>query len=248
MRKNYDIFISYSKHDWLKVQIIRNLLEANGISTWLDTSRLSTGYPIGHEIEQGLLMSKYVIVFWSPRSIRSAWVIAESMKAYEKRKLIPVLLEPVEIPIPFNIANTYDLTKWMGGAVEPSLIAFLQWLLPAFIQQQVGISIPTPLSDDKKKEYHIIRAPLYGEFLRSDRHQSEATGWDGDIVLCYNPDAEPLIKVGDSVKKNQGLGVIWWGIGFEEVCSDIDGVLESILVEDRQYVEIEQPLFRVNYT
>lgn len=67
----------------------------------------------------------------------------------------------------------------------------------------------------------------------------------GTFYKASSPGKEPFVKVGDTVKKGQTLGIIEAMKLMNEVESEYDGVVEAILVEDEQVVEYGQPLFRI---
>lgn len=74
----------------------------------------------------------------------------------------------------------------------------------------------------------IVASPLVGTFYNSS-----------------SPDAELFVKVGDTVKKGQTLGIIEAMKLMNEIESEYDGVVEAILVSNENVVEYGQPLFRI---
>lgn len=75
---------------------------------------------------------------------------------------------------------------------------------------------------------NVITSPLVGTFYSS-----------------ASPDSDPFVKVGDTVKKGQVLGIIEAMKLMNEIESEFDGVVEAILVENEGVVEYGQPLFRI---
>lgn len=67
----------------------------------------------------------------------------------------------------------------------------------------------------------------------------------GTFYTASSPDAEPFVRVGDTVKKGQVLGIIEAMKLMNEIESEYDGVIEAILVENEGVVEYGQPLFRI---
>lgn len=65
----------------------------------------------------------------------------------------------------------------------------------------------------------------------------------GTYYSASAPDAEAFVKVGDTVKKGQILGIIEAMKLMNEIESEYDGVVEEILVENGQMVEYGQVLF-----
>ena len=92
--------------------------------------------------------------------------------------------------------------------------------------------------------------------LAANSASMEASGVSSDqVVTCPlvgtfysapSPDAEDFVKVGDTVKKGQVLGIIEAMKLMNEIESDYDGVVEAILVKDGETVEYGQPLFRIH--
>lgn len=79
---------------------------------------------------------------------------------------------------------------------------------------------------EEKKNYHVIKSPLVGTFYRAP-----------------SPGAEPFVKEGDFVKKGQVLCIIEAMKVMNEIESDVDGIVEKILVENGKPVEYGQELF-----
>ena len=92
--------------------------------------------------------------------------------------------------------------------------------------------------------------------LAANPASMEASGVSSDqVVTCPlvgtfysapSPDAEDFVKVGDTVKKGQVLGIVEAMKLMNEIESDYDGVVEAILVKDGETVEYGQPLFRIH--
>lgn len=75
---------------------------------------------------------------------------------------------------------------------------------------------------------NVVTSPLVGTFYNAS-----------------SPEAEPFVKVGDTVKKGQVLGIIEAMKLMNEIESEFDGVVEAILVNNEDVVEFGQPLFRI---
>ena len=59
------------------------------------------------------------------------------------------------------------------------------------------------------------------------------------------PDAEPFVNVGDRIEKGQVVCIIEAMKLFNEIESEVSGVVRKILVEDGEPVEYGQPLFLI---
>lgn len=73
---------------------------------------------------------------------------------------------------------------------------------------------------------NVVKSPLVGTFYNAS-----------------SPDAEAFVKVGDTVKKGQVLGIVEAMKLMNEIESEFDGTVEQILVENEEVVEYGQPLF-----
>ena len=81
-----------------------------------------------------------------------------------------------------------------------------------------------PINSDK-----IVVSPLVGTFYSSS-----------------SPEAESFVKVGDTVKKGQVLGIVEAMKLMNEIESEYDGVVEEVMVGNEEVVEYGQPLFRIH--
>jgi len=82
---------------------------------------------------------------------------------------------------------------------------------------------------DETGNYTEIRSPMIGTFYRT-----------------ANPEADPFIKVGDSISPGQTVCIIEAMKLFNEIESEISGTVVKILVENSTPVEYDQPLFLVD--
>jgi len=80
----------------------------------------------------------------------------------------------------------------------------------------------------EEKNIHIVKSPIVGTFYRAPA-----------------PGAKPFVEVGSRVKKGDILCIIEAMKIMNEIKSDVDGVVEEILVENGQPVEYGQPLFKI---
>src|SRR5262245_48663238 len=108
-----DVFISYRKADRAKAEALHNALKIENLDVWWDEG-LETGQTVDEKIQSVLEQAKAVIVIWSKESVKSDWVRAESSIGRERGILVPVMIEPVNIPVPFNLIQTADLIGWNG--------------------------------------------------------------------------------------------------------------------------------------
>jgi hypothetical protein len=108
-----DIFISYCRQDRPSARLYAEAFAEEGFSVWWDAV-MHSGETFDEVIERNLRASKAVVVLWSPRSVASRWVRAEATQADRANKLVPVIIEPCERPIIFELTHTADLPDWKG--------------------------------------------------------------------------------------------------------------------------------------
>src|SRR5436190_14807785 len=94
-----DIFISYSSKDKEKADQLTELLGSAGLSVWIDQSGIDVATSWSGEIVDAIEGCKAFVVLLSPNSVTSVNVIKEvSLSAEQKKKILPLDLEPVELP------------------------------------------------------------------------------------------------------------------------------------------------------
>jgi TIR domain-containing protein/FHA domain-containing protein len=114
-----DIFISYCRQDRPSARLFAESFAEEGFSVWWDAV-MHSGETFDEVIERNLRASKAVVVLWSPRSVASRWVRAEATQADRANKLVPVIIEPCERPIIFELTHTADLPEWTGDRTDSS--------------------------------------------------------------------------------------------------------------------------------
>jgi TIR domain len=109
-----DVFISYSRADKGVARALHELLTVEGWEVWFDP-KIPARVRWEGSIREGLRDVKCVVVLWSPRSVRSKWVLRESRTALETRKLIPMIIEACKLPTAFAKIEAAEMQGWTGG-------------------------------------------------------------------------------------------------------------------------------------
>lgn len=137
-----------------------------GLKVWWDAV-LHSGETFDEVIERNLRAAKAVVVLWSPQSVTSRWVRAEATQADRANKLVPVIIEPCNLPIIFELTHTTDLAGWEGDRSDhrwQSLIHDLRRL--------VG-----PVSDEEAKPAKV-EVPVGAEAAKPAKRTPEAASQD----------------------------------------------------------------------
>ena len=122
----------------------------------------------------------------------------------------------------------------------PAVVPAAVQAAPAVIPAAVPTAAPAPAADvqaagsaadadEAIPAGNIVKSPLVGTFYAAPAE-----------------DAEPFVKVGDSVKEGQVLAIVEAMKLMNEIESDFAGTVTEILVENGQPVEYGQPLFVIS--
>ena len=68
----------------------------------------------------------------------------------------------------------------------------------------------------------------------------------GTFYAASSPEAEPFVKVGDSVKKGDTLCIVEAMKIMNEIEAENNGVISEVLINNGDPVEYNQPLFKIN--
>ena len=119
----------------------------------------------------------------------------------------------------------------------PAVVPAAVQAAPAVIPAAVSAAAPAPAAEvqaagsaadvnETIPAGNIVKSPLVGTFYAAPAE-----------------DAEPFVKVGDSVKEGQVLAIVEAMKLMNEIESDFTGIVAEILVENGEAVEYGQPLF-----
>lgn len=111
------VFVSYSRMDRARIEPLVALIARTGAEVWWD-DRLVAGETFSEEIERRLAAADFVVVAWSPTSVRSKWVLDEAAVGRDAGKLLPVSFDGQMAPMGFRQVHTTDFSLWGGGADE----------------------------------------------------------------------------------------------------------------------------------
>ena len=124
--------------------------------------------------------------------------------------------------------KTDKQTKVIPAPVLPSQGEVAAAPIPAAAAVIPSVQAEAVQSAEKEEALtgNLVKSPLVGTFYNAP-----------------SPDAEPFVKVGDTVKKGQVLGIVEAMKLMNEIESEFEGTVEKILVSNEQVVEYGQPLF-----
>ena len=127
-----------------------------------------------------------------------------------------------------NLKISMKTDKQTKVVAAPQAVA----AVPAAVAAEIVQPAAAPAQDNAQQEKeetldgNVVKSPLVGTFYNAP-----------------SPDAEPYVKVGDTVKIGQVLAIVEAMKLMNEIESEFDGTVEKILVSNEEVVEFGQPLF-----
>lgn len=167
-----DVFISYSRDDRNKVRLIAHGLAAEGFAVWWDPE-IRPGKKWNDAIRRALDNAAAVVTVWSPKSSKSDWVVAETQHGHARKAMVPVTIKNCTPPIPYNMIQSADLTRWRGDADDAEWIAVLR---------QVRALV-------EAKRRLLAGAPPPGEAYGADGRGLSPTGGEAESAGRYSASA-----------------------------------------------------------
>lgn len=123
------------------------------------------------------------------------------------------------------IYKDHDVKITMSKLDHPPVIGPAMPPMPATQSPQVKVEIEPK---EEEEEFLYITSPIVGTFYSAAA-----------------PDVPAFVKVGDHVKEGQTVCILEAMKLMNEIQSDFDCEIETVLVSNEQKVEYGQPLFRV---
>lgn len=122
-------------------------------------------------------------------------------------------------PRPKMFAGTVPMAPQQGGGMMH---------LPASGMEQHGTKPEAKKEEAVNLNLYEVRSPMVGTFYSSP-----------------SPDADPYVKIGDSVKTGSVICIIEAMKLMNEIESEVSGKLVKVLVENGTAVEYDQPLMLI---
>jgi TolB-like protein len=206
-----DIFLSYNREDQAVARQFADAFAAQGLDVWWDVT-LRSGEAYDEVTETALRTAKAVVVLWSPRSVASRWVRSEATLADRHHTLAPVMIEPCERPIMFELTETADLCQWRGERDDPAWLSFLDVVRGLIEREAPGPAPPasaqrSPAPPRRGGAPSLAVAPFTN---RSGLPEDEvfAFGMAEDIIEAISRGVELRVISSSAVARFRSGGVI----------------------------------------
>ena len=208
-----NVFFSYARADAEIVSRIANDLNKQSVSVWLDQDSLRAGDSWIPQIEKAISEAEFLLVFISEHSNASEYVQSEyhyALQAQEKSggsRIIPVLLEKVELPLLLSRIQYVDFTESYYEGMQQLLRALS---VSAGPRPKELVDVP-----DLAKQVAGEVAKLLGlekTTIGSVQESSSSKVVDVDsnlvfVIISYNEDMEPIYEGIKAAGETFGLNV-----------------------------------------
>jgi uncharacterized protein DUF262/TIR domain-containing protein len=191
-----EIFISYAHHNKAKVQDLAQRLEKHGYSIFYDQD-LNGGDPWREKLNTELDAARVVIGVWDEKTVKdSRFTIEECSRAAEVNKLIPVLVDELEVsgyPLGLATLQTINLADDAddGESFTRLLRSIKQKLVPEKLRlerleqdkalEQTGVRLQPLVSESTTAESTNV-ATILSEYrkglIKIPDYQRESNQWD----------------------------------------------------------------------
>lgn len=133
------------------------------------------------------------------------------------------------------------LAKEVPQVAGPAPVVVTDVTESAALTAPASLAAPAPVAASE-----VVEAPAAPAPAPAAAGKEVPAPMVGVVYLQANPDADPYVQVGDSVKKGQVLCLIEAMKLMNEIVAPQDGVVSAILVENENIVEYGQALFRIS--
>ena len=133
------------------------------------------------------------------------------------------------------------LAKEVPQVAAPAPVVVTDVTESAALTASASLAAPAPVAAPE-----VVEAPAAPAPAPAAAGKEVPAPMVGGVYLQANPDADPYVQVGDSVKKGQVLCLIEAMKLMNEIVAPQDGVVSAILVENENIVEYGQALFRIS--
>ena len=156
------VFLSHAHEDKEVVRKLQKALEKR-FEVWLD-DKLPGGDAVGDRINRELGSADCVVVCWSRLWLdpKRDWLRGEAEAARKRGVAISILLEPVDLPVPFNARHALDLTGWDGQLPNERIDRIVDSILKLVSKALFTKIVLATFGDDKRKIHDFISKVYVG--------------------------------------------------------------------------------------
>ncbi|RMG78647.1 MAG: toll/interleukin-1 receptor domain-containing protein, partial [Chloroflexi bacterium] len=241
-QKDYDVFVSYSRKNREFVHQLKDRLERNGLSCWLDTDEMKGDEKWRRQILEALSRVRHLLLVLSPHSLESDVVEWE----WKNARYMGVCVQPV-VADGYTVKDLQDkLKRWMSDRHIHS-ISDDNWetLIAQLKSPCVVHRVPKPNAPSLPQNYvqrDALFLPLKQKLLQSERDKLVAmkTSLQGGggfgkttlaAALCHDPD----------IQDTYDDGIYWITVGQKpDLYSKIAGLYRAFTGQERSITDDDQ--------
>ncbi len=157
----FDVFLSYSSQDRLRVERLANHLRRDGLRVWFDEWEIKPGDQVFMKVEQGLQNARALVLCLSLAALKSDWVSLERNTALfrdpanHQRRFIPVILDDCRKTMPDTLRGYRHID------LRPcSIRRTYRQLLEACRPKELGWEPRIKEAMNKKVTFDLVETPL----------------------------------------------------------------------------------------
>jgi len=191
----YDVFLSYSSADKVRVRRLARRLQAAGLRVWFDEWAIKPGDDIYLAIERGLESARTLVFCMSPATFSSSWTSLERSTVLFRdpsnlgRRFIPVLLADCKIPDALRRFRYIDYRSEGRAALAQLVIASEQTepsmaaTQPPALTKHVAVQLEWKLLGHLGWVWDVAVSPD-GRWAASGSADSTVRIWDLETGAC----------------------------------------------------------------
>lgn len=244
----YDAYISYSYHnrEWVWNELLTRLDNA-GLRVYIDIRTFRFGVPTTWSIEQGINNSRHVVCVMTQGWVQSQWAQQELQFTLaargRQRKLLPILLEPCDIPRPLRDILYLNLTK--PETRDSEIIRLIRMLggdVPTSIKVlRVVVVAPGDVQAESHSLADVV-AELNQGVAKSLGIRIELVRWETDVFPGFHAGGpqgmiDPIISIEDV---DLLIGIFWQRFG-TPTADNISGTEHELRIAYRSWKRLSRP-------
>jgi formylglycine-generating enzyme required for sulfatase activity len=141
-----DLFLSYAREDGSKAELLVSALQRQGWSVFWEIADGTADNDA--ERDKAIEQAGCVIVAWSNVSKSTIGIRGDAALGLLRKKLLPILFEPVEPPGDFRNLHTEDLSSWRGDSNSPEFLSLQRAIESLLKAEAVAIEDEPPKNPD----------------------------------------------------------------------------------------------------
>ena len=231
-----DVFISYSRENAKEAEHIREVLESNNISCWIDHEDILGGEHFLEVIEKGIDSCRIMLIVLSEDAQNSIWVPKELVIALERRlKIIPYRIEDCQLQGTFKsgLADINYIDAFPDG--EKGITAVLESINEALNRTDTELVLPVRKKKNKEKKLKYTAIGCTAAVLALLAVIVALKPWSKPAESVQVENDAPSASFENTAKVYYSEVLPYTKAGFYDTLDSVSTVLEQELSVDRAF-------------